>query len=198
MSKSVDYYVFIASPWAYLGSQRLEAIAARHGAALRIIPMGAAEVFAESGGLPLAKRAPQRQAYRLVELQRWSKYLGMPLKMQPSFFPLNESLAARLVIAARDNHQDAVQLAHRMMRGIWAEDRNLADPDVLADIVRDCGFDAAALLAAAETEAVKQAYADGTARANAAKVFGAPSYVLDGEIFWGQDRLDFLDRALAG
>lgn len=197
MAKIVDYYVFLASPWAYLGSRRFAEIAKRHGASIRIIPMAAAEVFPVSGGLPLAKRAPQRQAYRIVELKRWREFLGVPLNLQPSFFPMNEALAARLVIASREAGQDAVGLAHAMMHAVWAEDRNIADPDVLEQIVTECGLDPAKLFAAAESDAVQAEYARGTQQAIEAYVFGAPSYVIDGEIFWGQDRLDFVDRALA-
>lgn len=197
MAKTVDYYVFLASPWAYLGSQRFADIARRHGATVRIIPMAAAEVFPVSGGLPLAKRAPQRQAYRIVELKRWREFLGVPLNLQPSFFPMNEALAARLVIAAREAGQDAVGLAHAMMRAVWAEDRNIADPEILEQIVTEIGLDPAKLFAAAESDVVQAEYARGTQQAIDANVFGAPSYVIGGEIFWGQDRLDFVDRALA-
>ncbi|WP_300295355.1 2-hydroxychromene-2-carboxylate isomerase [Ferrovibrio sp.] len=197
MAKRIDYYVFLASPWAYLGSQRLTEIAKRHGAEMRIIPMAAAEVFPVSGGLPLAKRAPQRQAYRIVELKRWRDFLGMPLNLQPQFFPMNENLAARLVIAARDAGLDAVGLAHAMMRAVWAEDRNIAEPEVLEEILTECGMDPAKLFAAAETDGIKAEYARGTQQAVEANVFGAPSYVIDGEIFWGQDRLDFVERRLA-
>lgn len=197
MAKTVDYYVFLASPWAYLGSQRFADIARRHGASIRIIPMAAAEVFPVSGGLPLAKRAPQRQAYRIVELKRWRDFLGVPLNLQPSFFPMNEALAARLVIAAREAGQDAVGLAHAMMRAVWAEDRNIADPEILEQIVTETGLDPAKLFAVAEGDAVQAEYTRGTQQAIDANVFGAPSYVIDGEIFWGQDRLDFVDRALA-
>ncbi|MBP7062554.1 2-hydroxychromene-2-carboxylate isomerase [Ferrovibrio sp.] len=202
MTISIDYYTFLGSPWAYLGSRRLEAMLTRHGATARIIPMDAANVFSVSGGLPLAKRAPQRQAYRLVELARWRDFLDVPLTLQPKFFPKPEALPARLVIGLRDAGgpdagANAIRLAHAVMRAVWAEERDITDDATLDAILAENGFDAAACRAAAESEAVSQAYAQGTEQANAAQVFGAPSYVLDGEIFWGQDRLDFLDRALA-
>lgn len=202
MTISIDYYTFLGSPWAYLGSRRLEAMLARHGANARIIPMDAANVFSVSGGLPLAKRAPQRQAYRLVDLARWRDYLDVPLTLQPKFFPRPEALPARLVIGLRDAGgpdagANAIRLAHAVMRAVWAEERDITDDATLDAILAENGFDAAACRAAAESAAVSQAYAQGTEQANAAQVFGAPSYVLDGEIFWGQDRLDFLDRALA-
>lgn len=197
MTARIDYYTFMISPWAYLGSARLEAIAARHKAELRIIPMEAAGVFPVSGGLPLAQRAKQRQAYRLVELARWRDYLGVPINFQPKHFPAPDGLAARMVIAARDGGQDAIKLAHAIMRGAWAEERNVADADTLKQIAAETGLDGAALLALAEAPEAKAALTAGTEQAIAAQVFGAPSYVFDGEIFWGQDRLDFLDRALA-
>ncbi len=197
MTAKIDYFVFLGSPWAYLGSQRFAAIAKKHNAAVRVIPMEAASVFSTSGGLPLAKRAPQRQAYRLVELARWRDFLNMPLNLHPQHFPKPEAAAARLVIAARERGEDALGLAHAVMRAVWAEERDITDADVLNTILRENGFDVAALNAAAGGDDVAAAYAKGTEQANAAQVFGAPSYVFDGEIFWGQDRLDFLDRALA-
>lgn len=197
MAVQVDYYVFISSPWAYLGSQRFAAMAKQHGAQVKIIPMGAAAVFDASGGLPLAKRPKQRQAYRLFELKRWSAHLGLPLTLQPKCFPVNEALAARLVIAAREAGEDAITLAHAMMKALWAEDRDIGDADVLEEIVTECGLDPAKLFAAAESAAVQAEYEGGTRQAIDAAVFGAPFYVIDGEPFWGQDRLDFVERKLA-
>lgn len=197
MVAQIDYYVFITSPWAYLGSKRFEAIAAKHNAKVNIIPMGALAVFDASGGLPLAKRPKQRQAYRLVELKRWSEHLGIKLILQPSVFPLNEALAAKLVVAARDAGDDAISLAHAMMQALWADERNLADPEVLEEIITEAGLDPAKLFKAAETGAVQTEYDRGTQQAIDTGVFGAPFFVLNGEPFWGQDRLEFVDRALA-
>jgi 2-hydroxychromene-2-carboxylate isomerase len=197
MVAHIDYYTFLASPWAYLGSKRFEAIAARHKATVRIIPAGAARVFGESGGLPLAKRPPQRRAYRDVELKRWREFLNMPLHLMPSSFPVDESLAARLVIAARNHGADAVGFAHTIMRSIWAEDRNIADPETLEEIIVESGLDPAKLFKAADSDAIRADYDAGTQQAIDAQVFGAPTYMLNGEPYWGQDRLDFLDRALA-
>jgi 2-hydroxychromene-2-carboxylate isomerase len=167
-----------------------------HRATVTAMPVDFGQIFAQSGGLPLAKRAPQRQAYRLVELKRWRDHLGLPLNLRPKFFPANENLAARLVIAAREARFDAMSLAHAILRAVWAEERDIAEADTLRDILRVRGLEPAPLFAAAETDAIKTAYQAGTDKAIAAQVFGAPSYVLDGEIFWGQDRLEFLDRAL--
>ena len=195
----IDYYFSLISPWTWLGAARLEAIAARHGAAIHPLPVDLGRVFPVSGGLPLAKRAPQRQAYRLVELARWRDHLKVPLNLHPRFFPANETQAAACVIAARIDHGDAAALglAHAVLRAVWAEDRDIADPPTLAAVIAGRGLDAGALMARAARSDVAEARDADTEAAIAAGVFGAPSYVVDGEIFWGQDRLDFLERRLA-
>lgn len=196
MPATIEYFVFLMSPWAYLGSERFAAMVQRHGASVRVRPIDAGQVFPASGGLPLAKRAPQRQAYRLVELRRWSQFLQMPFNLHPKHFPVPDGQAARATVALREQGKDAMGFAHACMRAVWAEDRDLSDPATVAAILREQGHDPAALLAAAETPAISAAQQADTELALSLQVFGAPSYVLNGEIFWGQDRLDFLERAL--
>jgi carboxymethylenebutenolidase len=196
MSKVIDYYLTLISPWAYLGSQRFTEIARRHGAEVRVKPVNFGEIFPRTGGLPLAKRAPERQAYRLVELKRWSAHLGIPIHLQPAHFPAAEQTAARLVIAAGDAGGDALALAQAFGRAVWEDERDIADPAACEAIVKASGLDAAALMPAAADPAVAARHAALTEEAVARGVFGAPSYVYRDEIFWGQDRLDFLDRAL--
>jgi carboxymethylenebutenolidase len=195
----IDYYVTLNSPWTHLGAARVEALAARHGARLRVFPCDyRATIFPASGGLPVNQRSPQRQAYRLQELARWRAHLGVPLIIAPPHAPFDESLAAACVIAARETIGDApaVALAHRVLRALWEEGANPADPATLAALIGDVGLDAPALLAlGAEPRWAEQRAAD-SAAALARGVFGAPSYVVGSEIFWGQDRLDFLARHL--
>jgi 2-hydroxychromene-2-carboxylate isomerase len=200
MGKTVDYYFSPISPWTYLGHERFAAIAQRHGAAIEVKPADLSKIFPVSGGLPLPKRAPQRQAYRMVELKRFRDYLGIPLNLEPKFFPAPGDAAAQLIVAARraGGADAAMRLAGAILRACWAEDRNVGDAATLSAICTEQGMDAGALAAAAETAAVKAEYEGNTQEAVARKVFGAPSYVIAGEIFWGQDRLDFVERALAG
>jgi 2-hydroxychromene-2-carboxylate isomerase len=193
----IDYYFTPVSPWAYLGSLRFIDIVKRHGASVRVMPVDLGKVFETSGGLPLARRPPQRQAYRLMELKRWRDFLHMPLVLQPRSFPVDASLASRLIIAAREAGQDTLFFSHLLGRAIWAEERNIAEPDTLEEIVTEAGLDPAPLFRAADSEAVKASMQADTDRAIAANVFGAPTYAIDGELFWGQDRLDFVERALA-
>lgn len=193
----VDYYASLNSPWTYLGSARIEALCAAHGATLRLWPVDFGMIFAASGGLPLPRRSPQRQAYRMMELPRWRDAVGVPLTLEPRHFPFPEAPLAQAVIALRETAGDAaaIRLAHRILRALWAEDRDpVADFDALA---AECGLDGPAILAAgADPKWAAMRQADSEA-ALARGVFGAPSYVIEGEIFWGQDRLDFVERRLA-
>ena len=198
MAKLIDYYHALISPWSYLGGPRLFDIAAAAGATVNVKPIDLSQVFPISGGLPLAKRAEQRRAYRLAELARWRDHLGMPLTIQPKFFPAAEGLAARTVIAAHEADADAGRLSNAILRAVWAEERNIADHETLVAICAENGHDGAALTAAAETDAIASIYAANTAEAIARSVFGVPTYVYEDELFWGQDRLEFLARALEG
>jgi carboxymethylenebutenolidase len=198
MTKNIDYYLSLISPWTYLGSVRLEEIARAHGAEVRVKPVDYGTIFPKTGGLPLAKRAPERQAYRLVELERWSKALGLPLNLHPQFFPAAEQLAACTVLAAAETDGAPLKLAHAILRAVWVEERNIADAATLEAIADATGHSGINLMARACEPETLESYRALTEEALERGVFGAPTYVLDGEPFWGQDRLDFLDKALAG
>ncbi|MEO3430796.1 2-hydroxychromene-2-carboxylate isomerase [Pelagibius sp. CAU 1746] len=197
MSKVIDYYMTLISPWTYLGSQRLAEIAARHGAEIRVTPVNFGEVFPRTGGLPLAKRAPERQAYRMMELKRWRKHLGIPIKLEPKSFPTNDRLASCMVLAAGETGGRPLELAQAFGKAVWEQERDIADENVCKTVAEETGHDGGALLAKAKEEATQQRYDRQTEDAIARGVFGAPTYVYKDEIFWGQDRLDFLDRALS-
>ena len=196
---TVDYFFATVSPWAYLGHARFVAMAAAAGAVVRVKPMDLGEIFPLSGGLPLAKRAPQRQAYRLVELKRFSDWLGIPLIPQPAHFPVSGTESAQLIVATdlALGSAAALDLAGRVGAACWAQQRNLADAAVLRTLLDEAGLPATLMDQAASPE-VAARYAGYTQEAKALGIFGAPSYVIDGEIFWGQDRLDFVGRRLAG
>ena len=199
MALHVDYYASLNSPWTHLGAARIEAMCAQHGASLRIWPVDFGTIFANSGGLPLPKRSPQRQAYRMQELPRWRDFLGIPINLQPKHFPTSEALSSACCIALRETMGDApaIRLAHRVLKAIWEEELNPADEVVLAKLIGECGLDAAQVMAlGAEPRWTDRKAAD-TQAALARGVFGAPSYVIGEEIFWGQDRLDFVQRRLA-
>lgn len=197
--KTIEYYFSPPSPWAYMGHDRLLDMAKRHGAQVvpRPFALGSA-VFPISGGLPLKQRAPQRQAYRLVELKRWSEYLGVPLNIHPKHFPVTNDEPASLLIAAaivQAGNDAALKLTGAVFRAVWAEERDIADHATLVGIADACGMDGKALLAGAD--AARELYEQNTQKAIELQIFGAPWYLYKGEPFWGQDRLEFLERALA-
>ncbi|HEY8245201.1 MAG: 2-hydroxychromene-2-carboxylate isomerase [Vicinamibacteria bacterium] len=198
MEKTVDYYFATNSPWSYLGHERFVTLAHEHGATVNLYPIDLGKVFPISGGLPLAKRAPQRQAYRLFELKRWSEHLRVPIHLQPKFAGANPDEAARWVLAALEHGIAAgLSMAGGVLRARWAEERDASDPATLRYVAHHAGLDVDALAARAGAPEIQARYDEATQKAIDAQVFGAPWYVYRGEPFWGQDRLDFLARALA-
>jgi 2-hydroxychromene-2-carboxylate isomerase len=195
--RRIDYYLTLVSPWCYLAGDRLERIAARHGAAVAYRPVDPAALFARTGGLPLAQRHESRRAYRVQELRRWSAELGLPLNLAPRHIPTNPAPAAYAVIAAQRAGGDVGGLVQAFLRAAWAEERDIADEAVIRDILAGHGFDPG--LATAGLFAGAEAYERNLEDAVAAGAFGLPFYALDdGERFWGQDRLAQLDRHLSG
>jgi carboxymethylenebutenolidase len=197
MPQHADYYFSPQSPWTYLGHARFTRMLAETGATVRLFPVDLGQVFPVSGGLPLGKRAPQRQAYRLVELKRFSAHLGVPLNLHPKFFPVASDDASRLILAVddRDGTAAAMRLAGAIFAAVWVHEGNIADEGTLAALLAQEGLPAARL-EESRGPAVQARYAANTQAAIDAGVFGAPSYVIGGEIFWGQDRLDFAERKL--
>ncbi len=195
---TIDYFLAPQSPWTYLGHERFAAIAKEAGAKVNVLPVDLGRVFPVSGGVPLAKRAPQRQTYRLLELKRFAEHLGRPMNVQPKYFPVNGDDAAKLIIAvdAGDGTDAAMTIAGAILRGVWEEQRNIADPAVLQSLLEENGLPPRRV-DESQSQAVHERYEQDSQRAIDGGVFGAPTYVIDGEMFWGQDRLDFVERRLA-
>jgi 2-hydroxychromene-2-carboxylate isomerase len=197
MRRTIDYYFATMSPWAYLGHGRLQALARRADADVRVRPMDLGKIFPLSGGLPLAKRSAQRQAYRLLELRRWSEWLQLPLNLHPRCFPVSGDESSRLisVVAEHDGQEAAMRLSAAVLAAVWVQERDIADEATLGTLLAECELPSQRLAQSQGDEA--RALADAhTQGATEAGVFGAPAYVFEGELFWGQDRLDFLERRL--
>lgn len=172
-------------------------MAKEHDIEIRPKPINLGQIFSVSGGLPLAKRALQRQAYRLVELERWRKRCGLALNIHPKFFPADDRLAARSVIAAAQSlgSEAALEVAGRMLKAVWADDLDIADESTVRSLLQSLDFKAEDIMAQANTEAAQKHYEANTEEAMQAGVFGAPWYIFEGVPYWGQDRLDFLEAA---
>jgi len=195
----VTYYVALNSPWCFMGGTRLADIARAAGASVDVRPLNMMGVFQATGGMPLGQRPKARQDYRLHELARWSQRLGLDLVTHPDVFPCDESLAAACVMAVKARGGDALGLATAFGGALWVDNRDIGQRTVIADVLAATGQDAEAVLAEAGGDADRwtAALQANTDAALADGCFGVPWYVVGGEPFWGQDRLDFVAEALA-
>ncbi len=197
MAETTEYYLSLNSPWSYMGHGRFADLAERHGLAVRLHPVDfPGIIFPATGGLPVGKRSPQRQTYRLVELERWRKHLDIALNIHPRFWPADEALAAQMVLAARESGAGTVTFAGALMRAVWAEERNIADRDTLLAVAGECGLDGGSLIAAVDAGELGDLRASESRQAIERGVFGAPTYIYQEQPFWGQDRLDLLALAI--
>lgn len=196
MSIAIDYYFICSSPFAYLGHKAFHDLAARHGAEIRYRPISIMGVWEKSGSVPLGQRTPVRQRYRRIELQRIADIRGLPVNLEPRFFPVDPALADRCAAALVELGVSPAGFVWRAHQGVWANEENIADPAQLASYLAAEGQDADAVLAAAQSPETAEILARNTRAANEADAIGAPVYVLNGEPFWGQDRLDYLAHAL--
>jgi 2-hydroxychromene-2-carboxylate isomerase len=192
----LTYYFWIISDWAYLGSPRLEAMSRLHGLEVDFRPVRLLEVYKRTGGIPLGQRTAQRQSERVLELKRWRARLGMPLNIEPKHFPVSDEAASCLLIAAKLRGLDLHALSYTLMRALWAEDKDISDSATLLDIAARFVADPQALIAESTLPAVLDDYNRYTEEAPRDGVFGSPFYIFEGEAFWGQDRLDFVEEAI--
>lgn len=199
----ISCFYSLSSPWAYLGGPQLQDIVRRHRVKLVLKPFDFQEVVPKTGGVPLRTRPQARRDYHAVELKRWSAYLGLPLNVSPRHYPMENPVrdwnnhAGWMVIAAQEIGLDAFPLSHAILRALWAEERDISQADVRRAIGDENGYDGAALVAAENSDAVQLRYRANGREAESLGVFGSPTIVIGDDVFWGQDRYDFVDRALA-
>ena len=196
MARQIDYYFSIQSTWAYIGHALFQDLAAAHQLKVNYKPVLLVNVFSETGGLPLAKRHPARQRYRMMELQRWRDKRGLKFNLKPQFFPGDPRLADGVAVAATVAGLNPEPFMRRAFAGLWEQELNLADPATVAKLADESGLPGEKLVAQAVSEEISAAYEQNRQDAIAAGVFGSPCWVLDGEVFWGQDRIELLADAL--
>ena len=194
--RQIDYYFSLLSPWAYIGHKLFRDVARSHGVKVNYKPVVLVDLFSETGGLPLMKRHPVRQRYRMLELQRWRDKRGLKFHLQPANWPFNARLADGVVIAAVEAGRDPDPFLGRAFAAVWEDQFNLADPAILVKLADESGLPGQALVERSGSEEIGAAYEQNRLDALAADVFGSPVYVLDGEVFWGQDRIELLADAL--
>lgn len=194
MSQTIECFYSLSSPWAYFGGPAFASLAERTGAKIVLRPYDFMKVVPVNGGVPLRTRPQPRQDYHALELDRWRKRLAMPLNLKPHFYPTDNKPAGHMVIAAQQRGLDAQALSHAILRALWAEEQDIAQPETRRAIAESLGYDGAALVAAETAPETVAEYAANTERALEIGVFGAPIYVWNATLYWGQDRLSFLEE----
>ncbi|MEP9378296.1 2-hydroxychromene-2-carboxylate isomerase [Aquabacter sp. CN5-332] len=197
MSESIDYYFWINSDWAYFGNPRLKAMAERYGLKINYYPVDIGAVYARTGGIKLPLRAKERKDYRLLEMRRFRDLLGMPINLEPKYMTQSVEIPSRFVIAAEQMGTPPHDLIHAVMTALWAEERDIEDEATLVAIADGLGLDGAAILARSKEPAAEKRYFENTNRGIERGMFGAPFYFFRDEAFWGQDRLEYLDRTIS-
>lgn len=197
----IEFYFSFISLWSYIGSRRFQQLAKQTNAQIIYKPIDLLHIFSISGGLPVKQRSEQRQAYRLLEMERWRKIRDIPIVQQPKFYPADPSLAHRVLLAAiEENGADSEhvhEFVHKGLEAVWARELDIADPDTIVQLAAESGLEGDRLLKRAESEeswAKKEV--DLIEEAELRNVFGAPFYILNGESFWGQDRLEMLQEVI--
>ncbi|WGD29148.1 2-hydroxychromene-2-carboxylate isomerase [Ancylobacter sp. WKF20] len=194
MRKTVYYYHALSSPWAYLGWPQFKALIEKHDLDVVVRPT---RIVPENGGVPLRSRPQPRQDYHAVELDRWRKRLNMPLVLKPAHYPTNNEFSARMVIAADRLGLPALELSHALLRALWSEEKDVTDPAVRIAVANALGLDGEKLQAMEDEPAIMQAWLDSHEEATRRGVFGTPTWIYKDVLYWGQDRLSFLDEALS-
>ena len=192
----IDYYFYCASPFTYLGHNKICEVAERHKATLKYKPVNLAAVWDVSGSVPPGQRTPVRQRERLVELQRLAAWRGLPINLSPKHWPVDASFADRVIIALAEDGHDPRYFMGKVLAGVWAHDDDISDEAVLSSYLSQVGLDAMPAIKDAKTEEIVAIRERNSRDAIAADAVGVPTYVLNGEAFWGQDRIEMLDEAL--
>ncbi|WP_114948176.1 2-hydroxychromene-2-carboxylate isomerase [Microvirga calopogonii] len=195
-TKQIDYYFWVLSDWAYFGGPRLAAMARRHDVAINYFPVKMPYVYAKTGGILLGDRSKQRQDYRLAELRRWQRKLGMPINVPPKHGTTNEDLASCLIIAAKQDGQDVEQVSHDILKAVWVEEVDVSQAEALLEIGKRSLKNVDDLLKRAASQEIQKEFWRYSDEAIERGVFGSPFYLFEGDIFWGQDRLEFLEEAV--
>ncbi len=193
---TIEYYLSVVSPWSYLGHKRFCDIARDNSAEILYLPIDSSILFAKTGGLALKDRSPQRKRYRMQELRRWRSRLELELNLEPQYFPTDSNLASRVIIGAIEAGHDVAELAYQLMRAVWVREEDVSETSVVVGAIERSGESVDDLLAAANHSNVQDIIIENSEQAVSKGVFGVPSYVVGEEVFWGQDRLEFLDLFL--
>jgi len=193
----IEYYYGIPSPFAYLGSARLQSIVKKYNAEIIEKPCDlVGGIFTKTGGLPVAQRSPQRQKYRLDELKRWSEFLNIKINLKPKFFPPKDPHISGMYTIAANLLGVKLVFGHELLKQIWSEEKDITDEKNIKIVSNLFKLNFEELSNLAKSDKVSKIYKNNTEEAVSKNIFGSPTYICNDELFWGQDRLDFLERTL--
>ncbi len=197
MADTIQFYFDFSSPYSYIASEKIDELAARYGRTVDYRPILLGPIFKATGGAPLTELVSPKAGYAIHDFARSARYAGVPFQY-PSKFPVGTVTAARAVLWLKMHRPTLVApFVHATFRAFFAEDRNISDADVILEVARSVGIDAAELTAGVQQTEVKERLKTDVDQAIAAGIFGAPTIVVDGEVFWGNDRLPQIERWLA-
>lgn len=192
----VDYYFTLNSPWAYIGHDAFHAAMERTGTTVNYLPLNVAQAFEASNTPMLGQRHKTRQAYRTLELQRWSVKRGLEFNYWPDHWPLPTVAGDKMIVSLVQNGQNPAAFMRELFTGIWERQVNYGEDSALVASAEAAGLDGSALLEQSKRDDIGAVYDKTTAEAIDLGVFGVPAYFYDGEYFWGQDRIELLEDAL--
>ncbi len=193
---SIEYYFYGSSPFTYLGHQAICDVADKHGAELVIKPVQIAKLWEKSGSVPLPQRSETRQRYRLIELQRIARWRDLPINLHPAHFPFDATLSDRCIIALVEQAEDPRPYMAAAFKAVWVDDADMAQESEIAKRLAQCGHESDFILGLAQSWEIEAAHNANTRDAIELDAIGVPAYAVEGEVFWGQDRIEYLDHML--
>ena len=196
MNNMLDYYFATPSPWAYLATPRIIELEKKYNLEINWKPADLMEIFSIHGVANVKDRPQPVQLNRLTELGRWSKFLNMPLTIQPKYFPVDPTLSHKVIILAQKNNIDVKNLIFSFQKAVWTDEKDISNENVILEICKTNKFESSSIITDANSEEIQNEYKNNTKDALSQNVWGSPTFVYNNELFWGQDRLDFLERAL--
>lgn len=196
MNNMLDYYFATPSPWAYLATPRIIELEKKYNLEINWKPADLMEIFSIHGVANVKDRPQPVQLNRLTELGRWSKFLNMPLTIQPKYFPVDPTLSHKVIILAQKNNIDVKNLIFSFQKAVWADEKDISNENVILEICKTNKFESSSIITDANSEEIQNEYKNNTKDALSQNVWGSPTFVYNNELFWGQDRIEFLERAI--
>ena len=196
MTNTLDYYFATPSPWAYLATPRVVELKKNYNLKINWKPANLMEIFAIHGVANVKDRPQPVQLNRLTELKRWSKFLSMPLTIQPKLFPVDPTLSHKTIILAQKNNINVDNLIFSFQKAVWADEKDISDENIIIEICKANNFNSNSIIEDANSEEIINEYKSNTQEALSKNVWGSPTFIYNNELFWGQDRIDFLERAI--